>query len=414
VRASGRTLLNEVESKQLLAAYHIPTVETRVANSVEEALDHAATLGYPVVLKLYSATITHKTDVGGVQLNLEDAAAVRRAYQAIQTSVAERVGAEHFGGVTVQPMISGADAYELILGASADPQFGPVLLFGAGGQLVEVFKDRALGLPPLTTTLARRMMEQTRIYTALHGVRGRAPIDLAALEHLLVRFSQLVAEQRWIKEIDINPLLAAPEQLIALDARVVVYGQEVAEDMLPTLAIRPYPTQYVTPWTLKNGTLVTIRPIRPEDEPLMVAFHTTLSEHSVYLRYFSPLKLSQRIAHERLTRICFVDYDRELALVVEQRDPHSGERQILGVGRLIKRHGTNEAEYAILVSDQWQGQGIGTELLRRLIQVGRDEHLSRITAEILPDNRVMQQISQRLGFRLQRSLRAPVQAVLDL
>jgi acetyltransferase len=412
-RAAGRTLLDEVESKRLLAAYGIPTVETRFATSVEEAVAHANAIGYPVVVKLYSRTITHKTDVGGVQLNLADAAAVRQAYQAIETSVAEKVGAEHFGGVTVQPMIK-LDGYELIVGASTDPQFGPVLLFGTGGQLVEVFKDRALALPPLNTTLARRMMEQTRIYTALQGVRGRPPVDLAALEQLLVAFSQLVAEQRWIKEIDINPLLAAPDRLIALDARVVAYEPEIGEDALPKLAVRPYPTQYVAPWTLKNSTPVMIRPIRPEDEPLLVKFHETLSERSVYMRYFSPLKLSQRVAHERLTRICFVDYDREMALVVEHQGPQSGERQILAVGRLVKLRGTNEAEYAILVSDQWQGQGIGTELLQRLIQVGRDEGLSRIVAEILPDNRAMQQISQRLGFKLQRSLGAPVRAVLDL
>jgi len=289
-----------------------------------------------------------------------------------------------------------------------------VLLFGTGGQLVEVFQDRALGLPPLTTTLARRMMEQTRIFKALQGVRGRAPVDLQYLDQILVRFSQLVAEQRWIKELDINPLLASAERLVALDARVVLYDVNTREEELPRLAIRPYPTQYVSPWTLKDGTPVTIRPIRPEDEPLMVAFHSTLSERSVYMRYFSPLQLSQRIAHERLTRICFVDYDRQNALVVERTDPETGERQILGVGRLMKLHGTNEAEYAMLISDQWQGKGIGTELLRRLIEVGRDEGLSRITAEILPDNRAMQKISQQFGFKLERSLHDPVRAVLDL
>jgi acetyltransferase len=412
-RAAGRTLLTEVESKQLLAAYGIPTVETQVATSVSAAVRCANAIGYPVVLKLFSETITHKTDVGGVRLNLADAGAVRRAYRAIESAVRATVGAEHFLGVTVQPMIA-SDGYELIVGSSQDAQFGPVLLFGAGGQLVEVFQDRALALPPLTTTLARRMLEQTRIVSALKGVRGRAPVDLAALEALLVRFSQLVAEQRWITEIDINPLLAAPDRLLALDARVVVYGVEMREDALPKLAIRPYPAQYVTRWTLKDGTPVTIRPIRPEDEPLMVAFHETLSEQSVYLRYFSALKLSQRIAHERLTRICFIDYDRQLALVVERNDPQSDERRILAVGRLIKQHRTNEAEFALLVSDQFQGQGMGTELLRRLLQVGRDEQVRRITADILPDNRAMQGICQQLGFQLHRSLNEPVKAVIDL
>jgi acetyltransferase len=411
-RAAGRTLLTEVESKRLLAAYGIPTVETQVATSVGEAVRCANAIGYPVVLKLFSETITHKTDVGGVRLNLANVGAVQRAYRAIETAVRAKVGAEHFLGVTVQPMIA-SDGYELIVGSSLDPQFGPVLLFGAGGQLVEVFQDRALALPPLTTTLARRMLEQTRIVTALKGVRGRAPVDMAALEALLVRFSQLVAEQRWITEVDINPLLATPDRLIALDARVVVYGPEMREDALPKLAIRPYPAQYMTPRTLKDGTPVTIRPIRPEDEPLMVAFHETLSEQSVYLRYFSPLKLSQRIAHERLTRICFIDYDRQIALVVERHDPQTDERRILAVGRLIKLHRTNEAEFAILVSDQFQGQGLGTELLRRLIQVGRDEHLRRITADILPDNRAMQGICQQLGFQLHRSLNEPVKAVIE-
>ena len=178
------------------------------------------------------------------------------------------------------------EGYELILGSSLDPQFGPVLLFGAGGQLVEVFKDRALALPPLNATLARRMMEQTRVFDALKGVRGRDPVDLAELEQLLVRFSQLVAEQRWIKEIDINPLLASPTGLIALDARMVLHDIEVTENDLPPLAIRPYPAQYVTHCKLRNGTSMTLRPIRPEDEPLMVEFHETLSEESVRFRYF--------------------------------------------------------------------------------------------------------------------------------
>ena len=204
-----------------------------------------------MVLKLFSETITHKTDVGGVQLNLKDAQAVARRVRQIEAAVKRR-SARHFLGVTVQPMIK-LEGYELILGSSLDPQFGPVLLFGLGGQLVEVFKDRALALPPLNTTLARRMMEQTKIYKALKGVRGRKSVDLAALEQLLVRFSQLVVEQPWIKEIDINPLLASPDRLIALDARVVVHDQSVKEEDLPKLPIRPYPTQYVSPWKMKDG-----------------------------------------------------------------------------------------------------------------------------------------------------------------
>ena len=399
VRQSGRAILTEFESKQILTAYGIPTVETRLATSVEAAVKFAEEIGYPVVLKLFSETITHKTDVGGVQLNLSNADAVRRAYHEIETSVRERAGAEHFLGVTVQPMIK-LDGYELIIGSSLDAQFGPVLLFGSGGQLVEVFNDHALALPPLNTTLARRMMEQTRIFTALKGVRGRKPVDMATLEHLLIRFSQLVVEQPWIKEIDINPLLASSESLIALDARIVVHGPEVSEDKLPKPAIRPYPIQYVAPCTLKDGTAITIRPIRPEDEPLMVKFHETLSEQSVYYRYFYPMKLSQRVAHERLTRICFIDYDREMALVAERQHPQTGAPEIIAVGRLNKSHGKNEAEFAILIGDQFQRQGLGTELLSRLVQIGRQEKLSRIIGHILLDNRGMQRICEKLGFHL--------------
>jgi acetyltransferase len=398
-RKEGRTLLSEHQSKEILAAYGIPTVETWVAASEAEAVGAAEKIGYPVVVKLYSEIITHKTEVGGVQLNLRNAAAVRRAWRAIEKGAVKHGGAKAFLGVTVQPMIS-QEGYELIIGSSIDPQFGPVLLFGSGGQLVEVYRDRALALPPLTGTLARRLIEQTRIFHALKGVRGRAPVDLAALELLLVRFSQLVLDQPLIAEIDINPLLASPERLIALDARIVLHPRSLAEKDLPRPAIRPYPIQYVGSWKLKNGTPVIIRPIRPEDEPLMVKFHQSLSEESVYYRYFSLLQLDQRIAHERLTRICFNDYDREIALVAEQRDPKSGELNILGVGRLSKARGLNEAEFALLISDRWQKMGLGTELLKRLVEVGRSEKLDRITAVILQENHGMVHVSKKAGFKL--------------
>jgi acetyltransferase len=402
VRKSGRSLLTEFESKQLLTAYGIPTVDTRIAKDEAEAAKLAAEIGYPVVLKLYSQTITHKTDVGGVKLDLANAAAVKRAFTAIKKSVVEKAGAKHFLGVTVQAMIK-LDGYELILGSSLDPQFGPVLLFGTGGQLVEVFKDRALALPPLNVTLARRWMERTRIFTALKGVRGRPPVDLVALEHLLVRFSQLVVEQRWVKEIDINPLLASPGRLVALDARVVLHEPNVTEDSLPKLAIRPYPTQYISTAKMKDGTPIIIRPIRPEDELLMVDFHQSLSGESVYFRYFHMIALGQRVAHDRLTRICFNDYDREIALVAEYHDPQTAARRILGLGRLSKEIGTDEATFSMLITDSYQRRGLGTELLRRLVQVGREEGLQRITAEILPENLGMQAVCEKLKFHLKHS-----------
>jgi len=412
-RAAGRTLLTEVESKQLLAAYGIPTAESRVAISEAEAVQVAKSIGFPVVLKLLSNTIAHKSDVGGVKLHLDDVTSVRRAYRQIKEAVAAKTGFEHFLGVSVQPMIAD-DGYELIVGSTLDEQFGPVLLFGTGGRLVEVIRDRALGLPPLTTTLARRMIEQTRVFKALQGANGRPPIDLIALEHLLVRFGQLVIEQRWIKEIDINPLLVSEARMIALDARVVLHGLDVTEANLPRTAIRPYPTQYAKPWVLRDGTPVVIRPIRPEDEPLIVKFYSDLSEQSIYLRYFYPMSLDQRIAHERLTRICFIDYDREMVLVAEHTDPETGKRSIVGVGNLLKVPGTNDGEFAAVVSDALHGQGLGTELLRRLIEIGRDEHLDRVVADVLPENHEMQRVFQKLGFRFRRAFGDPTRVEFDL
>ncbi len=397
----GRTLLTEHESKKLFAAYGLPVVETRRADTADEAVRHAEQIGYPVVVKLDSKTITHKMDVGGVKLNLKNAEAVRSAFEGMQRGLEKRGQAEAFDGVTVQPMVS-VEGYELIVGSSFDAQFGPVLLFGAGGSLVEVFEDRALGLPPLNTTLAQRMIEQTKIYKALQGVRGRDPVDLEGLRSILVRFSQLAIEQPIIREIDVNPLLASPERIVALDARVVLHD-EAEREKRPEPAIRPYPRQYAGEWTARDGTSVFIRPIRPEDEPLLIGFHERLSERSVYLRYASLMKTSQRVAHERLVRICFNDYDREIALVVERPNPQTGAPEIIGVGRLTKLFGTNDGEFAMLVADDVQRLGIGTELLKRLVQVGRDENLDHILADILRQNRAMQRVCQKLGFDIVRS-----------
>ncbi len=399
VRKAGRTLLTEPESKELLAAYGIPIAPTMIARSEEEAVSQAVEIGGAVVLKIYSHTITHKTDLGGVKLDLKNEAAVRAAYREIEQATRAHGRAEDFLGVVVQPMIP-LDGYELILGSSIDPQFGPVLLFGAGGQLVEVFRDQALGLPPLNRTLARRMMERTRINRALQGVRGRAPVDLAALEELLVRFSQLVVEQPRIKEIDINPLLASASQIVALDARVVLHPEEIPANQLPRPAIRPYPAQYISQIELTDGTPITIRPIRPEDEPEMVRFHQGLSEQSVRFRYFAQVSVEHRTGHEHLSRTCFNDYDREIALVAE-REESDARSEIIGVGRLIKTHGIDEAEFAIIVADAWQSRGLGSALLKLLVEVARAEKLRRVTGRILADNTTMMEVSRRIGFTLQ-------------
>ncbi|MFN3927251.1 MAG: bifunctional acetate--CoA ligase family protein/GNAT family N-acetyltransferase [Pseudanabaenaceae cyanobacterium] len=387
---TGRHLLTEYEAKQVLSAYGIPTVPTEVAYTSEEAVAIADRMGYPVVLKLLSEVITHKSDVGGVQLNLANAEAVRTAFQLIRANVQQYPGA--FLGVTVQPMFR-KQGYELILGSSVDVQFGPVILFGTGGQLVEVWQDRSLALPPLNSTLAKRMMERTKIYHALQGVRGNRPVDMDTLAQLLVRFSQLVAEQPQIQEIDINPLLASAEYLIALDARIVLH-----QGTPPRLAIRPYPHQYMSCFTLKNDLHVTIRPIRPEDEPLLVEFHKLLSAESVYMRYAHMVNLQYRISHDRLTRICFIDYDREMVLVADHKDPITGKHQLLGVGRLTRFHNSDNAEFAMIIADRYQKQGLGTELLRRLVTIAHLEQIKQIEAYMLPSNTAMRKICERLGF----------------
>lgn len=418
-RNAGRTLLTEYESKQLLASYRIPTVETRIAQSEDDAVRAAEEIGYPVVLKLHSEIITHKTDVGGVKLQLKDAQSVRTAFREIAQSVREKVGekdphgVEYFLGVTVQPMID-LEGYELILGSSIDAQFGPVILFGLGGQLVEVFKDSALALPPLNTTLARRTMERTRIYTALKGVRGRKPVDLDALERLVVRFSTLISEQPWIKELDINPLLASPERLVALDARVVLHPFDMSEDKLPRLAIRPYPLQYIYHWTAKDGTPLTIRPVRAEDEPLMVKFHQSLSDRSVYMRFLHPMLLDQRAAHERLSRICHGDYDREIALVAERTSAGENELRILGASRMTKLYGANAARFSILISDCCQGLGIGGQILRCIIDVAQKEKLGWLEALMTPDNIPMRKLCQKHGFTFSQTEDKLIKAELIL
>jgi len=290
----------------------------------------------------------------------------------------------------------------LKVASRTDPQFGPVLVFGAGGKLATVFKDRSVGLPPLNATLARRMMEQTRIYTALQRTDGRATANLARLETLLVRLSQLVVEQPWIKELEIN-LLASSQHLLAVDGRVTLHAAG-SEDKLPRPAIRPYPVQYVTPWIMKDGQTITIRPIRAEDEPLLVKFHERLSDRSVYLRYFQGVALHQRTTHDRLTRICFIDYDREIALVAERRDPQTQERQIIALGNLTKTHRGNNAEVAVITSDDYHGRGLGSEMLRRMLRVARDEKVDHVLATTLLENQQMCTMLKRLGFQVSINL----------
>jgi acetyltransferase len=438
-QSSGRTILTELESKQLLSAYGIPTVTTILACTAEEAALAADGVGYPVVVKINSETITHKTDVGGVKLNIHSAEQVREAFCEIEKDVEAKFSRDYFQGVTVQPMVDVRDSYELIVGASPDSQFGPVMLFGSGGTLVEIYQDKALALPPLNSNLAHLMMKETKIYKALKGTRGRSSVDLSALERLIVNFSHcafliplfvlclmciphtiltqyplrffritvVMEKWNWIREIEINPLLVSNNSLVALDARVILhdacsmdvddYTGRAAKVIRP--AIRPYPTQYEQNWVSKKGRVILIRAIMPEDEPLVVDFHKRVSEESVYTRFFSDMKYEERTSHDRLTRVCHIDYDRDIALVALDGEKCSdSDCKLVAAARLTKEHGVDVAEFSILVSDAYQGQGIGEKLLRELVCHAKAEGLHAIEAIVMPSNRAMIHVLEKVGF----------------
>ena len=396
VAREGRTVMSEYESRRILRAYGIDALEVRRVTSAEEAASEADAIGYPVVLKLDSQHVIHKSDVGGVELNLGSADAVRHAFNRIRERVISGVGAHAFDGVIVEPMIQG-DGVEMLIGSSTDESFGPVLAVGTGGRFVEVHRDRALALPPLTTTLGRRAIERTRIGSAIQS-RGweRGMIEL---ERLMVRLGRLVIDIPRIKEIDINPIHVGPNGVSVLDASVILHPSDRHEADLPSPVIRPYPQQYVGPWTLRDGRSITIRPIRPEDEPLMTDFHQHLSDQSVYMRYAGALQLRYRITHDRLARICFNDYDREIALVAVHHA--HGRPEILAVARMTKLYGSNTAEIAFIIRDRDQRLGLGGELLDRLIRIARDEDIGRLVAEMLIENRGMRKLLTSRGFEIE-------------
>ena len=391
------------------SAYDIPLLETSLVRNVAEALHVARRIGYPVVLKLLASEGGQAREPGGVLLSLDNPETLQRAFDALTALLESKGSTADYRGIAVQA-VPPKNGCELCLGSGVDPQFGPYLYFGAGGDAGRMFHDRVFALPPLNSTLARRAMEETLIYRSLQNGGATCGIDLDELEQVLARFSMLVIEQPWIKEIAIDPLLAAPGRFVALEASVRLHAPGTPMDALPRLAIRPYPVEYVMPHTLPKGMRVTFRPIRPEDETLMAEFHKTLSDESVYYRYFRVQPLEQRITHDRLSQLCFVDYDRGMGLVAQD----AGSGAILGVARYVKLHGTADADFALIVSDLCQGQGLGAELMRKLIHVARTEKIHRLVGAILPDNRPMLRLCKSLGFELKKPLGEEVIAELTI
>jgi len=396
-RADG--IFSENESKDLLAAYGIPVIRPEPARSADEAARLAAAIGYPVVLKILSPDITHKTDVGGVALNVEDEAMVRAAHAGLMRTVAERAPGARIEGVTVQRMVQSKDGVEMILGVKKDPTFGTVIMAGMGGTAAELVRDRALGFPPLNERLARRMLEQLRMWPLLQGYRGRPAPDMGRLVETLIRLSYLAADFPEIGELDINPLLATPEGVVALDARVVVDRAASARPGKPYahLVLRPYPEEFVRKVRLRDGTEMTFRPIKPEDEPLWMALLGSCSRESIYSR-FRYLFFWQ--SHDVASRYCYIDYDREMAIVAEAGA--GPDRRLAGVGRLVSEPGRGSAEYAVLVQDDWQSRGLGGMLTDACLEIARQWGVTRITAVTTTDNPRMIAVFEKRGFAVKR------------
>lgn len=398
--ANSPDLVDEETSKRLLAAYGIPVTLPEPALSADEAVAVAQRMGYPVVLKILSPQITHKTDVGGVKLNLHDEAAVRTAFAEIVASAREHRPDAEIQGVTVQKMVTVSGSFELIVGMKQDPVFGAVLLVGAGGVTAELYQDRALGLPPLNERLARRMLESLRSWPMLQGYRGRARANVDQLLEIILRFSYLVADFPEIAELDINPLVVGERDCIALDARVVLNRAAVEQEpkRYSHLAIRPYPEEYVRAGErLKDGAEYTLRPIRPEDEPQWHALLARCSAETIKARFGY---LFERTTHALASRFCMIDYDRELAIVAEATE--QGEKRIVGVGRLIADLDHHEAEFSLLVVDNWQHRGLGSRITDYCLEIASGWGIQSIYAETTTDNARMLAVFKARGFQMEQ------------
>jgi len=392
----GRAVLTEEESKRFLLNYGIPITKPYVTRNVEEAINAANEIGYPVVLKISSPDITHKSDVGGVVMGISSDEMLREEYGKLIERVKENVPQARVTDVAVQKMVKKVD-YDVILGAKKDKDFGPAILFGMGGTGAETIGDFSIGLPPLNQTLARRLMEETKVYKMLQGERGKPPADMRQLEQIIVSFSNLVVDFPEIAEMDINPLAVSNGKACALDARIVIDKDALKyTSQYPHLVITPYPTKYVMPWSLSDGTEVILRPIRPEDEPLEREMLTTLSEEALRGRFFKVIK---KITHEMLTRFCNIDYDREMAIVAEAREGE--KRKIIGIGRIVIEPDLRNGEFAVVVHDDYQGKGLGYKLIDMLIGIAQEKGLEELYGIVLTDNRRMIGICEELGFTVE-------------
>ena len=402
--AEHREVLNEMESKALLAAFRIPIAKTMVAHSPMEAMLLAQELGYPVAMKVDSPEITHKTDAGGVRLNLGNAQSVRAAYQEIVEAVGRHRPGAHIHGVAVEPMIVRPNGRELMIGVIRDPVFGPAITFGTGGTAVEVHRDRAVALPPLDTFLVADLIRSTRVSKLLGAFRHLPPVDLATLENVLLRVSEMVCELPWLVELDINPLIVDEHGAIAADARVVVGRRAPGRIPYSHMAIHPYPSKYVRTWQLPDGQVVTLRPIRPEDAAIEQEFVKSLSDESRYFRFMNTLR---ELTPMMLVRFTQIDYEREMAFIAVIEE--GGREFEIGVARYITNPDGDTCEFALVVTDHWQRHGLGRRLMELLIEVARSRGLSAMVGHVLANNKSMLELCSDLGFVIAESPDEPTQ-----
>jgi len=391
-----RKVLSEMESKALLSAFHIPVAQTMIAHSPNEALLIAQQMGFPVAMKVNSPDITHKTDAGGVLLNLGNAQAVVGAYHEIIESVKLNRADAHIDGVSIEPMIVKPNGRELMVGVTNDPVFGPIITFGSGGTTVEVMGDRSVALPPLNTFLAKDLVQDTHVAKMLGAFRHMPPVNLDALESVLLRVSEMVCELPMLIEMDINPLIVDENGALAADARVVVEFRQPSADRYAHMAIYPYPTHLVSNWQLADGTNMVIRPIRPEDAALEQEFVRNLSEESRYFRFMNSV---QELSESMLVRFTQIDYSREMALIAVKEE-HDKEIE-LGVTRYAINPDGESCEFALVVADSMRGRGLGHKLMIALMDTARSKGLKSMEGEVLNSNTSMLKLMKRLDFTIE-------------
>jgi acetyltransferase len=392
--APAQEFLPETDSKEILAAYGLPVIRTEIAETEVQASRIGREMGYPLVMKVHSADITHKTEAGGIRLDLRCDAGVCEAYNQIISSARRHKPDARIEGVTIQPYFSNPD-FEILMGAKRDPNFGPVILFGMGGIYTEVLKDRALGLPPMNRLLARRLMQETKAYALLQGYRNRPAADMERLEEMIIRLSQLLIDFPAIAELDMNPVLIKDGNPVAVDARILVSPLEVPSSL--HLVIGPYPEEDESHMVSVDGRRIFIRPVKPEDAPLFTALFKVLSPTTIYYRFFGMLK---ELKPEMLARFTQINYDREIALVAIDEDWETD--RMLGVARIIGDPDGKTGEFAVLVGDTWQGQGIGSNLLEKCLSIAEKQGFESVHGIVLRENRNMLALGKRLGFDIKR------------